>query len=198
MEVWTVQPAEVLAAVEHSGCLYVESSRLPASYVPPAYRWLRQRLRHRIPGYGAHYPWWVYCAKPSLRKCRFSRPLDAEEVLITLDVSPTELASFPVRAWNLVYCGKYLPLDGKARRSGDRKTRQDVQSSWENLFNPRLTGYGLAREGVLEALRANQIVASATLWDRRLALAERRGRRGPLAARWVETEAQRGEARAPS
>src|SRR5215216_7534833 len=82
--VWTIQPWAVWEQVSVQGTLTVDP-RYGAN-LHYAYDWLRKTLRHRIAGYGGHYPWWAYATRPDHRERRNHKPRGERHVLLELDI----------------------------------------------------------------------------------------------------------------
>jgi hypothetical protein len=188
MRLWTVQPAIVWEQLQRHGRLRVDEARLGSGgYVPGAYRWLREQLTRRLPGYPAGLPRWAYCAKPDLRWVRHYRPAGQREVRLELEPAPGTFLTFPCWAWNEVYGGNYRALGRDERDAWMRAMREavpdedlwplpepwrtELEASWQRLFNPALPSRAWdeecpffntrsgSREGVLGLLRLEEVRA---------------------------------------
>ncbi|MFN3649814.1 MAG: DUF3841 domain-containing protein [Armatimonadota bacterium] len=155
MRLWTIQPFEVWEQLERSGELLVDEVRLSDdAYVPPAYRWLAGELGRRVSGYPGTLPWWAYCQKPDLRLFRHSRPAGQRELRIELEPAAGSFVTFPIWAWDTVYCGLYLAVtageharwsaalpdtDPNAHpRDFPDPWKSELRVSWSRLFDPEL------------------------------------------------------------
>jgi hypothetical protein len=180
MRVWTVQPLAVWERLQHDGTVLVDEAAV--GYVPEAYGWLARQLRERVPAYPGTLPWWVYREKPDLRWVRHRRPAGQREVRIELEPEAASFVSFPVWAWNTVYCRNYLAFTRKEhdgwietmrRAIPDEDTwplpepwQAQLEMSWERLFDadlpalpwdPGAFGARGSREGVLGQLRLEEV-----------------------------------------
>lgn len=167
--VWTIQPFAVWDALQVQEVVYVDPARLPARYVPEAYRWLQIRISKK------ELPWWVYYSKPDLRLFRHRFNSDERQARIELLVPSHLIIRFPSDAWSRVYSGLTLNLN-KAMNDPDeiapeseewisQKTRQ----SWDNLFSPELTGYGPDFIGVTSVIELSWVHGVTSFWGCRRA-----------------------------
>ena len=107
---WTIQPVETWERLQTSGCLYTDGRRIP-SELRFAYRWMRQQMRSRIPGYGGRYPWWGWAhPKPDLRRAGHL-PRSTRGVRLELELLDEEALVSDFNAWHAVLNRGYLALD---------------------------------------------------------------------------------------
>lgn len=167
-QVWTIQPFAVWDALQVQEAICVEPSKLPARYIPEAYRWLQDRISKKDKPGGL--PWWVYYSKPDLRLFRHRCNAGQRQARIELLVPDHLIVRFPSDAWSRVYSGLTLNLNKAMNDSEEiapereewicQKTRQ----SWDNLFSPELIGYGPEYIGVVPVIESS--------WVRRVTLFE--------------------------
>lgn len=168
---WTIQPLEVLVALRERHRLLVEESRLRFQSAPAAYKWLAGELASRNQAFKGQLPWWAYCRRPDLRLQRHSLGLgqsqSQEWVLLEMRLPSTDVLTFPVWAWNIVYCRGYLALDELEDQQFCEETdSKTVERSWQRLFDPQLPAQvpwcGLfanssAQVSVVPSLHLNQL-----------------------------------------
>ncbi len=182
MRVWTIQPYSVWEQVRDRGYADVDRARsCTPDYVPERYLWLVEQLKRRVPGYTGRLPWWGYCTFPDLRRYRYTRPVEPQ---VRIELEAPQAVSFPIWAWNHVYCGQYLCFTGREHQDWNRRLRRavrdedlwpypepwktELERSWELLFDPRLparkpydrNGFFTktrSREAVLERLELEQV-----------------------------------------
>ncbi len=176
---WTIQPLEVWESLQARGTLHVDPVRVSGreGVILPAYQWLATQLRGRLNGSGWQLPWWAYCKRPDLRSMRHGQR--GPQTLIELSPPAGSFVSFPCWAWAQVFFGEYLAVSKSQQRAWERRVRgecgrrwrdirdrlpaplqQELETSWERLFSPRLPsaswkpgGIGADREAVLAQLR---------------------------------------------
>jgi len=103
LRVWTIQPYSVWEQIRDQGYADVDPTRTRTpNFVPERYWWLVDQLKQRVPGYTGGFPWWACCTKPDLRTYRFTRP---QEPQVRIELEAPQAVSFPIWAWNEVYCG---------------------------------------------------------------------------------------------
>ena len=187
MRLWTVQPILVLERLRTEGSIYVDPYQInDVGWIHPQYRWLTWQLQWRIKDSRGHPPWWAYCKRPDLRWVRHSRPRGSREVLIEFEPPTDAFVSFPIWAWNDVYCSQYLSFTGKEAKSWEKRLKnntgiefgfeegllpepwqEELEVSWRRLFSPRLPARswhrGLTstdREAVTDVIKLEWILST--------------------------------------
>ncbi len=107
---WTIQSVETWERLQTSERLYADGRRIPPEF-RFAYRWMRQQMRSRIPGYGGRYPWWGWARpKPDLRRAGHL-PRGTSGVRLELELSDEEVLLSDFDAWHVVLNRGYLALN---------------------------------------------------------------------------------------
>jgi hypothetical protein len=186
MRIWTVQPLVVWEQFQQQALLHVDETRTSTpGYVPDSYPWLAQQLKERLPQYPGTIPWWAYCEKPDLRWVRHRRHEGERQVRLELEPRAGTFLTYPLSAWDTVFCGQYLSF---ARQEHDEWVqamrravpdedawplpepwRTQLEASWLRLFDPDLPprpwddenlvllGKSGTREAVLGLLRLEEV-----------------------------------------
>lgn len=157
---YTIHPEAVWTALQEKRVLFVDPALWVCEGVPPAYEWLKNRLRHQIVGYRDHYPWFAFLEEPNLEEWKTMSAMWLEFpawVCLELDASKIPFVAFRSWAWNRVFCQDYLALTKDeyeswyARiperfREGEewpppQPWRTELELSWERLFDPNLPAH---------------------------------------------------------
>lgn len=145
VRLWTIQPLVVLRTIERTG-----RALASLDYEPHAYQWLRRNVSRVLTGYTGKRLWWFYCEKPDLRIFRHREALGTRHVRIEVEIPSDRVCTFPLWAWDLVYCGRYLALSRDEYRAWECRLakavpdedvwplpapwRQRLERSWQRLF----------------------------------------------------------------
>jgi hypothetical protein len=148
----------------------------PEGWIHPQYSWLAWQLRSRIADSKGYLPWWTHCKQPDLRWVRHSRPRGSRAVRIELEAPDGAFVAFPCWAWNEVFTGRYLALNGPEGREWRERLRKasvpedasplpepfqmELENSWQRLFRTDIptrswqrSSKSRNREAVLEVLK---------------------------------------------
>jgi hypothetical protein len=185
MGVWDEARRQGVAWVDPSS--RVDPKGCEPGYVPPQYEWLTAQLVRRRGWTPGRLPWWAYCAKPDLRRCRHRPHMPRLQARLELELPPERAFVIPCWAWNAVHCQDYVAFsqaeerDWRARMlaavpldpdATDEPTplwplpepwRSELEASWERLFDPRLPAIGWSpawgdeREAVFEEIRREDV-----------------------------------------
>lgn len=158
-KLWTIQPREVWEQVQKNGSATVDPEHPKyEGEVPPAYRWLAEQMKLRLPEFDSELPWWAYCKKPHHRR------VGKQEVRIELEPGEGSFLTFPCWAWNEVFSRRYLAENGDQYHDWLRRLRDarhteyddwpvrppfhdELVASWSRLFSPNLPRVNWDPEG---------------------------------------------------
>lgn len=165
MRLWTIQPrrfweanASGGASGGASGALRADGRRLTFrdDFRSP-YRWMREQMRRRVPGYAGGFPVWAWGQKPDMRSTRWGA--GGERVYrVEFEAPDEEVLVSAFDLWSdFCLLGRYLPAsegderafwDELLERTGRDFLRIDaegfpedlarrVRASWERVFPDR-------------------------------------------------------------
>lgn len=155
MILWTIQPADVHAALQERKTLHVDPalwSDTDSIWEDP-YRWMMEQMARRVPGYQGRHPWWAWhtyiidCARPDLRSLRHW--CRGPSVMLTLDVPDQEVLLSNFDAWHAVLNGTPITDTEAAydalvqaiwerRKKGlpmEEEIERHLRQSWEHIFD---------------------------------------------------------------
>lgn len=150
MQVWTIQPVEVMAQLKKKRALYANSSYILEEF-RDAYAWMRDQMKTRIPSYSRHYPWWGwYSRRPDLRQSGHL-PRGTQGVRLELELDPAEVLLSDFDAWHAILNRGYLGLSETEDEAWYRRFEaavpnrsawplpepwySDILTSWERIFD---------------------------------------------------------------
>jgi hypothetical protein len=151
---WTIQPLSVFTNLLEKDSLFVETSRRSTPEIPASYKWLARILMHKNSSFSGKLPWWFYLSKPDLRKIK-SGLAPGHYVRLQMEFDQSEVAIFPLWAWNVVFEGGFLAQsrlefeDWEKRLTSCVPQWQELQglpeawetekvASWDCLFSAEL------------------------------------------------------------
>lgn len=152
---WTTQYQEVWDRAEASGALKADGRRI-RPYIRPAYRWMMQQMKERIPGYSGRFPIWAYpdTYKPDLRGLVFP-DTGIKGVRVGFTANPDNVLPTKYRMWEDIMGGNYCAItrdefetDREIGVSGWSNSAEDVdrvaeiRASWDRVFDLSLIPYG--------------------------------------------------------
>ena len=172
---WTIQAPEAWERCRRTGRL-VPDGRRGWRHFRPAYRWLREQARSRLPGYAGGPLLWAWLRKPDLRRRQFSpgRP----GVRFEFAVPRERVLCSDFSAWHCVLNLDYLALSEAEDDAWDRRLaergldwrhlppaeRRELEKSWERIFDLEAldasdwTGPVTHVQAVLELIRLEEVV----------------------------------------
>jgi hypothetical protein len=115
----------------------------------PAYRWMMEQMRRRVPAYGGGFPiWFWYSPKPDLRE---SGCLDRGDrgLRIELELPRENVLLSDFQTWHCVLNRWHLSRSWRESREWDRKVKgydqfrselpasleAELQATWERVFD---------------------------------------------------------------
>lgn len=154
MRIWTIQTADVYEKLRAHRVLLVDA-RYGWRDFKPAYRWMADQMRHRLPPSPARIPWWgwyryagVRRPKPDLRDTALL-PMGRKGVRLELDLDDREVLLSDFGSWHSVLDNSFCSYDEaeydqfrreekKAGRRFGSSRREPLKSrvlaSWERIF----------------------------------------------------------------
>ena len=163
MRLWTIQPPFVWTTLQAEGRLLVDPNHPDVTDsiadFGHAYRWMREQMAKRIPGYTGNLPWWAYEHFLDLRRYRWhTLPQGQPWVRLELAVPNERVLLSAYGAWHYVLGRGYLPesiasegcdweeeaWQEEAARHGIHVNQQTplvepwetrLQASWERVFD---------------------------------------------------------------
>lgn len=181
MRIWTIQTADLYEKLKAKQVLLVDA-RYGWRDFKPAYHWMADQMRHRLPPSCARLPWWgwyryagVRRPKPDLRALGLlSAGLRGVRIELDLDDSGVLLSDFS--GWHFVLNDSFLShdeaesdqFDEEEKRVGWRygtprpePLRSKVLASWERIFDFSTPERGWHGRFCTKAIQA-------TFWELRL------------------------------
>lgn len=177
MKLWTFQRPGAWARAQECGTLRGDGRRIEQLF-RPAYRWLRERMKERIPGCAGRFPVWAWVEKPDLRRSEHRLRPGERSVILECEVPEGRVLFSEFMAWHHVLNGWFLALSEAEDERWERKwgrsrhealpprARLRVEESWERIFDVR----ALARsplwrgtqvvQAVVEEVRLEEIVGA--------------------------------------
>ena len=200
MRLWTVQPIEVLKAIQREGFARVDPSKTPTRwFVPSSYRWLIWQMGERLVlpdeyhgNDDSHrkgiFPWFAYCERPDLRWVRHSQM--GKQTLIEFSPPLDRFLSFPCWAWGDIFCGFFLAYTRQEYSDWNSKFREshgcgyrdweasvlpqpfqsERDASWLRLFDPAIPKRSWRRGGTTKHEAVNDILDES--WIKKVTLFE--------------------------
>lgn len=180
LTLWTVQPKAFWEQMQHTGWLRCDGRKSTYQSDPDmraAYRWMRQQMKLRIPGYSGRFPIWAWPEKkPRKRDYAYDKGV-RELVRIKFTAAPRAVLISSFEAWHGVmtpsYIGKadrgeiFHTLFEEAQEIGMAETvarlKADREKSWEAIFDiPLVTelGWHLPQndvQAVIEEVHISQV-----------------------------------------
>jgi len=154
VRLWTIQPVEFWEASKEKGVLRSDGRRLAhgQDFRYP-YRWLREQMKQRVPGYGGRPPLWFWLEKPDMRKTCWSEG-GLGVIRLEVEVPEERVLVSDFLLWHTPLNGGYLGtseadddafyreaerrLGRKHARVGDEDFPEDLKkrvlASWERIF----------------------------------------------------------------
>lgn len=155
MRIWTIQPADLYAKLKVEKVLFADGRRCDHTW-RPAYDWMIDQMRHRLPPSKARFAWWGWYrwrskrrAEPDLRSGGHL-PKGTRGVRLELDLDPQEVLLSDFADWHFPLNNFFLPLDEVESEQFDREEKEaaydrrgprpePLQSkvcvSWERIFD---------------------------------------------------------------
>jgi hypothetical protein len=151
IQLWTIQDLLVWERLRQEGTLYVDPGYIRPEYLE-AYDWMRDQMVHRLPGYGAHHPWWAWVSqKPDLRRDSHLQGPGDRRVRLELAVSEQEVLLSDHFSWHWVLNRSFIPLTGEEGDAWDAELARNgvdpldwplpkpwcrrIMASWERVFD---------------------------------------------------------------
>ena len=181
MRIWTIQPADLYEKLKAKKVLFADGRRC-YDHFRPAYSWMIDQMRRRLPPSRARFPWWGWYrwsgkdrAKPDLR-AGGHLPKGIRGVRIELDIDPEEVLLSDFSDWHFPLNNFFLPLDeteDERFEQEEKRTRftfsgartsplqSVVFASWERIFD-------LSRECRDWRGRFRATDVQATFWELRI------------------------------
>lgn len=152
MRLWTIQCPGAWELAQCHGVPRGDGRRIAFVDFRPAYRWLMEQMRCRVPGYRGRYPIWAWPKKPDLRRSGY---YDRGTPAVRIEfVAPSRMVLLSEhQAWHVILRQGDLPLtweesDVRERRgqeaTGERFPRfehlpaalqAEVRATWERVFD---------------------------------------------------------------
>lgn len=150
MKLWTIQHQSAWEKAEATGILKADGRRIEPDF-RPAYRWLIEQMRQRLPDYRDNYPVWAWAQpKPDLRRPWHLRT-GTLGVRIEFAADPDQVLLSHFDAWHAVLNDWYLSTseadddrhwqalqDNKNNPAELRILRAELEASWERVFDLEL------------------------------------------------------------
>ena len=153
MRLWTIQHPKVYDALRERG-VYRADGRRAMQWYRPAYRWMMEQMKSRLPGYSGHYPVWAWhTPKPDMRMSSYRAPAHEPVVRLTLEIPDEEasrrvlLSGFDAWGWHALN-NWYLWLSDEEYEwwtgaAGEHRFEEElpprlqevVHRSWERMFD---------------------------------------------------------------
>ena len=181
MRIWTIQPADLYEKFKTRQVLLADG-RYGWQNFKPAYRWMAEQMRRRLPPSHARFPWWgwyryrgVRRPKPDLRDTALL-PKGQKGVRLELDLDDRGILLSDFGQWHNVLNNRFCSHDEAEDNRFDQEEKEAdyrydrprpealqsrVLASWERIFD--LTG------GDPEWLgKVSKRAIQATFWELRL------------------------------
>ena len=108
VRLWTIQPLSTWERLREQRTLWADpTGEAFFQEFRDSYDWMCQQMRHRLPGYQGHYPWWAYEHKPDLRHHQTASL--GRFVRLELVLPPARVLLSAYGAWHYVLTPGYLP-----------------------------------------------------------------------------------------
>lgn len=156
VRLWTVQEEAFWRTLEEGGVLRADGRRLSLGRdFRRQYRWLRERMKERVKGYGGRAPIWCWTKKPDMRG--IWGPGGVRVVRAKLEIPAERVLVSDFDLWHVPLSNGYLAVDEAddevfvrevRERTGHRfprwyeedfpeGLRERVLDSWERVFPDR-------------------------------------------------------------
>ena len=153
MRLWTIQHPEVYTILQQRGVYYADGRRV-TRWFRPAYRWMVEQMKSRLPDYSGRYPIWAWhTPKPDMRMSSYRDPVGEPCVRLALKIPDEEasrrvlLSGFDHWGWHALN-NWYLWLSDEeyewwgnlaGEHRHEAKVPQHLQEmirrSWERIFD---------------------------------------------------------------
>jgi hypothetical protein len=148
VRVWSIQNADCWDLFQKRGILRADGRRIQR-YFRPAYQWLIEQMRGRVPGYTGGPPvWFWYSPQPDLRK-RGHLQRGVRGVRLELELPRERVLLLDFETWHCVLNRWHLSRSWRESRKWDRKTEgfgpnwnplppaleSELQATWQRVFD---------------------------------------------------------------
>lgn len=128
MRLWSIQTPKAYQTLQERGVLRGDGRKV-APYFRPAYAWMQDQMRARVPSYTKGTLVWAWAKKPDLRVSGREYP-DEKNVRLEIEVDPSRVLLSDFDAWHFVLNNAYLHS-----RSFDERETVTKEQSWERIFD---------------------------------------------------------------
>ena len=145
---WTIQRPSWWRTLQERGEIRGDG-RYVCHHFRPAYKWMMEQMRRRVPGYGGGFPIWLWhTPKPDLRHSgHLARGEQALRIELELPREIVLLSDF--ETWHCVLNRWHLSLSWRESREWDRRTKDydqfrqtlppsleaELQATWDRVFD---------------------------------------------------------------
>jgi hypothetical protein len=148
IRVWSIQHADCWELFQKQGFLRADGRRVSRHFLP-AYRWLMEQMRERLPGYTGGFPVWFWSSpKPDLRQHGHLAP-GVHGVRIELELPRERALLLDFETWHCVLNRWHLSRSWRESADWDRRTKgfdrcratlpppfeQELRTTWERIFD---------------------------------------------------------------
>src|SRR5689334_3931661 len=147
LRLWTIQSSGWWQALEGSHALGGDGRRVRRFY-RPAYRWLMQQMKLKLPACSGRFPVWLWHSpKPDLRRGGHLPP-GTPGVRVELELPAERVLLLDFETWHCVLNRWHLSLSWRESRQWDRKVKPfgyfdvlpadleaELRLSWERVFD---------------------------------------------------------------
>jgi hypothetical protein len=105
---WSIQHAAAWEKAKSRGSLKADGRRIWPEH-RPAYKWMAEQMRDRLPGYDAPYPIWAWTERPDLRR-RIYLPPGTPGVRLGFTACADEILISDFSAWHSVLNSTFCSL----------------------------------------------------------------------------------------
>jgi len=145
---WTIQAPEAWKKLQQQGFLRADGRRVWKEF-RPAYRWMMEQMKRRLPAYSGKYPLWAYYyPKPDLRYAGITSR-GTQCVRIEFLIPADRILLSDLSAWNVVLDQGHLSLSEEEHKDWrlrlpkrwisyeelDPDLQKDAALSWERIFD---------------------------------------------------------------
>ena len=157
LRLWTVQEEAFWRTLEERGLLRADGRRLSLGRdFRRQYRWMRERMRERVAGYGGRPPIWCWLVKPDMRGTSWG-PGGVMVMRAELEIPAERVLVSDFDLWHVPLNNGYLAADRADDEAFDREAeertgrryprwhqedfpedlRRKLLDSWERIFPDR-------------------------------------------------------------
>lgn len=130
-----------LESLMQSGSIKADGRRVD-KWHRPAYRWMMEQMKLRLPHYYGGYPIWVWLGKPDLRTSGLL-PRGEQGIRLELEIPSERILTSDFNAWHFVLNNWFLALNEKeeeqwleiSKKLSVAEKNNKILESWQQIFD---------------------------------------------------------------